>query len=65
VTGTEKKFTGRGTAAVNKVTGYEISFSFTIKGGKTYFVMILEKGGVVLHEFIDEPMTTGKEVINC
>lgn len=64
-TATEQKFTGQGTAAVNKEQGYEISFTFTIKGGKTYFVMVLEKGGVVVHQFIDEPLTVSHEVISC
>jgi uncharacterized repeat protein (TIGR01451 family) len=65
VTGTEKQFSGQGLANVNGVKGYEITFTFTIKNGKTYFRMVLEKGGVIIHEFIDEPLTVSKEKISC
>jgi hypothetical protein len=61
----EKKFFGTGIATVNKVNGYEISFKFTIAGGKTDFVMVVEKGGVVVYDFIDEPLTTSNEHISC
>ena len=62
--GTEEKFSGHGTATLNKVAGYEISFSFTSvsatrKGRKWNFFLALEKGGVVVREFHDEPMSRG------
>jgi hypothetical protein len=63
-TGTEEKFSGHGSATLNKVAGYEISFSFTSvsatrRGRKWNFFLALEKGGVVVREFHDEPMSRG------
>jgi hypothetical protein len=62
--GNELKFSGHGTAALNKVAGYEITFSFwspsaTRTSRKWNFSLTLEKGGVVIQEFHDEPMNRG------
>jgi hypothetical protein len=57
---TESKFTGHGKANVNGVKGYEITFTFTIAGGKTNLVLVLEKGGVVVRTFNDEPLIVTK-----
>ncbi|MDQ6811356.1 MAG: hypothetical protein M3Z95_05610 [Actinomycetota bacterium] len=54
----ESRFSGHGTANVNGKTGYEITFTFTISGGKTNLVLVLEKGGVVQRTFADEPLIT-------
>jgi hypothetical protein len=62
INNTEKKFSGQGTATVSKEKGYEISFSITVKGGKVYFVLVVEKAHVVVWTFIHEPMATGTEV---
>jgi hypothetical protein len=64
VTSTERKFSGKGLATYNLVKGYEITFSITVKNGKIYFVAVLEKGGVVIKEFHDEPLLSGKETIS-
>ena len=65
--GTEAVFSGHGIATVGGVKGYEVTFTFTQKEGKTYLVVVLEKAGKVLQEWHDEPLSiigTNKEIIS-
>jgi hypothetical protein len=64
VTATERKFSGKALASLNGVKGYEVTFSITVKGGKIYFVAVLEKNHVVVREWHDEPLISGKETIS-
>ena len=56
----ESRFSGHGTANVNNKKGYEITFTFTISGGKTNLVLVLEKEKAVVRTFIDEPLIQTK-----
>ena len=57
--GTEQTFSGTGEATVNKVSGYQITFTFTLKGGRWYLYLVIEKGGTVAWEHKLEPLNKG------
>jgi hypothetical protein len=58
-TGTEQTFSGTGLARVNKVSGYQITFTFTLKGGRWYLFLVIEKGGTAVWEHKLEPLNEG------
>ena len=58
-TGTEQTCSGTGLAQVNKVSGYQITFTFTLKGGRWYLWLVLENGGKLVQEFKLEPLNGG------
>jgi len=57
--GTEQTFSGIGEAKVNRVSGYQIAFTFTLKGGRWYLYLVIEKGGTVAWEHKLEPLNKG------
>ena len=59
--GTEQTFSGTGEATVNHIPGYQITFTFTLKGGRSYLWMLIEKGGTVSQEFKLEPLNRGSK----
>jgi hypothetical protein len=54
--GTEQTFSGTGEATVNKTPGYQIEFTFTLKGGKWYVWVLIENFGELSWEFKLEPL---------
>jgi hypothetical protein len=57
--GTEQTFSGTGEAKVNKVPGYQITFTFTLKGGRWYLLLVIEKEGTAVWEHKLEPLNKG------
>ena len=57
--GTEQTFSGSGEATVNKISGYQITFTFALKGGRWYLYLVIEKGGTVAWEHKLEPLNKG------
>jgi hypothetical protein len=48
--GSEPTFSGEGEGTLNKVKGYHVSFAFKNAGGRVFFTVVIEKGGVVVFE---------------
>jgi YVTN family beta-propeller protein len=56
------EFSGTGTARMHKVKGYEMVFSFSTEGGKTYLSLEVSKEGTPMYEITHEPLTKGSKV---
>ena len=58
------EFSGRGTATMGgrKHTGYEMIFSFTTEGAKTYLNLEVTKDATVIYKVTHEPLTKGSKV---